>query len=140
MSDTLASALWVTDMMCSTSLHSVAQVSTCMVEAAVSIHPLPGVSEAGFHRRPEYFGIALTRQFLGSTLVRCSLECSNDRIRAYAAQKAGARLVIFINKTLQPATIRLPLRHARRQWLLYGPSIDAKEGTAILEGARKFLA
>lgn len=138
MSDTFASALWVTDMMLD---------FASLGCSGVNLHggsngfytPIAGSLETGFHRRPEYFGIALIRQFIGATLIRCSLECSNDRVRAYAAKKAGARLVVFINKTPQPATIRLPLRHARRQWLLNGPSIDAKEGTAILDGAANSL-
>ena len=137
-SDTLASALWVADMMLDFASFG------C---AGVNLHgggngfytPIAGNLATGFVRRPEYFGIELTKPFLGAALVRSSLDCSSDRVRTYAAKRAGARLILAINKTPQPAQIRLPLPHARREWLLTGPSIDAKEGVTLTERAASSL-
>jgi hypothetical protein len=137
-SDTLASALWVADMMLDFASFG------C---AGVNLHgggsgfytPIAGSLETGFIRRPEYFGIELTKPFLGSTLVRCALECPSDKVRGYAARKANARLVLALNKTRQPAAIRLTLPQASREWLLTGPSIDAKDGVTITERSVRLL-
>jgi hypothetical protein len=129
-SDTLASALWVVDMMLEFAS------AGC---AGVNLHgggsgfytPIAGNLATGFVRRPEYFGMELTKQFLGATLVRSSLACDNNRIRTYAARKAGATLVLAVNKTEQPAAIQTPLRRAHRQWLLTGPAMDAKQDVTL---------
>jgi hypothetical protein len=137
-SDTLASALWVADMMLDFASFG------C---AGVNLHgggsgfytPIAGSIATGFVRRPEDFGMELTKPFLGATLVRCTLDCSSDRVRVYAARKGSARLVLAINKTPQPAAIRLPLAHARREWRLAGPSIDSKDGVTLTEGPVRSL-
>lgn len=131
-SDTLASALWVADMMLD---------FASLGCAGVNLHgggngyytPIAGSVDAGFHRRPEYFGMELVKQFVGATLLKSTLDCSSDRVRAYAARRAGARLIAVVNKTAQPAAIEFPLRRARRQWLLTGPAIDAKQDVTLIE-------
>jgi hypothetical protein len=131
-SDTLASALWVADMMLE---------FASLGCAGVNLHgggngfytPIAGSLAAGFARRPEYFGMKLIKPFIGATLIPTKLDCANDRVRAYAARNAKSRLVIVINKTGQPTAIRTTLRHAHRQWLLTGPTIDAKQGVALTE-------
>ncbi len=131
-SDTLASALWVADMMLD---------FASLGCAGVNLHgggsgfytPIAGSLAAGFERRPEYFGMELIKQFAGATLVRSKLDCANDRVRAYVARNAKSRLVIIINKFNQPAAIRTSLHHAHRQWLLAGPAIDAKQGVTLTE-------
>ncbi len=131
-SDTLASALWVADMMLD---------FASLGCAGVNLHgggsgfytPIAGSLTAGFERRPEYFGMELIKQFAGATLIHSTLECANDRIRAYAARKSGSELVFIINKSDQPAAIHTTLRNARRQWLLTGPAIDAKQGVTLTE-------
>lgn len=137
-SDTLASALWVADMMLD---------FASLGCGGVNLHgggngfytPIAGSLAAGFERRPEYFGMELIKNFAGATLVHSTLECANDRVRAYAAHNAKSTLVIVINKSDQPATIRTPLRHARRQWLLTGSAIDAKQGVTLKEGSANAL-
>ncbi|MGB7267766.1 MAG: hypothetical protein WBC92_19770 [Terracidiphilus sp.] len=132
-SDTLASALWVADMMLEFAFGG------C---AGVNLHgggdgyytPIAGSLATGFVRRPEYFGIQLTRSFLGAAVVPSSLACSNNRIRIYAARKAGKFLLLAINKTRQSAAIQTPIQHARREWHFTGPAIDAKHGIALTEG------
>ncbi len=129
-SDTLASALWVAEVMLD---------FASLGCAGVNLHgggsgfytPIAGGLAAGFERRPEYFGMELIKHFTGATLVHSALECVNDRVRAYAARNAKSTLVIVINKSAQPAAIRTTLRHAHRQWLLTGPSIDAKKGVTL---------
>jgi hypothetical protein len=131
-SDTLASALWAADMMLS---------FASLGCAGVNLHgggngfytPIAGSLGAGFTRRPEYFGMELVKPFTGATLIRSTLDCANDRVRAYAARNAKSGLVIVLNKSDQPATIRTALHHARRQWLLSGTAIDAKQGVTLAE-------
>jgi len=137
-SDTLASALWVADMMLEFASFG------C---AGVNLHgggggyytPIAGSLAAGFTPRPEYFGIELVKQFVGATLVKSTLDCTSDRVRAYAARRAGAQLIAVINKTARPAAIQFPLRRARRQWLLTGPAIDAKQSVVLTESGANLL-
>jgi hypothetical protein len=131
-SDTLASALWVADMMLD---------FASLGCAGVNLHgggngfytPIAGTLAEGFTRRPEYFGVELIKPFTGATLIRSKLDCANDRVRAYAARKSGSAMVLIINKSDQPALIRTTLRRAHRQWLLIGPAIDAKQGVTLTE-------
>jgi hypothetical protein len=131
-SDTLASALWVADMMLD---------FASLGCAGVNLHgggngfytPIAGSLAAGFERRPEYFGMKLVKYIAGATVTDSTLDCTDDRVRAYAARNAKSGLVIVINKSNQPAAIRSTLRHAHRQWLLTGPAIDAKQGVALTE-------
>ncbi len=132
-SDTFASTLWVADMMLDFASFG------C---AGVNLHgggngyytPIAGSMASGFVRRPEYFGMELTKPFLGATLVRTSLECSSDRVRAYAAHKSGAQLVLVINKTDSAVATRMTIEHAHREWRLTGPAIDARQGVSLSEG------
>lgn len=131
-SDTLASALWAADVM----LQFAAAGS-----AGINFHgggngyytPIAGSLKAGFQRRPEFFGMELTKQFVGASIQKSALVCSDDRVRVYAARKAGAQLVLAINKTNQPVAIQTPMRRASTQWTLFGPAIDAKEGVQVLK-------
>jgi hypothetical protein len=137
-SDTLASALWVADMMLD---------FASLGCAGVNLHgggngfytPIAGTLAEGFTRRPEYFGVELIKPFTGATLIRSKLDCANDRVRAYAARKSGSAMVLIINKSDQPALIRTTLRRAHRQWLLTGPDIDAKQGVTLTEGSATAL-
>jgi hypothetical protein len=129
-SDTLASALWVADMM----LEFASLGCT-----GVNLHgggngfytPIAGSLTAGFERRPEYFGMELIKYFAGAVLTKSTLECANDRVRSYAARKSGNALVLTINKSDEPAAIHTALHRAHRQWLLTGPAIDAKQGVTL---------
>ena len=132
-SDTLASALWVVDIM----LHFAA-----MGCAGVNLHgggdgyytPIAGGLTAGFVRRPEFFGMALAKQFAGVAIEESSLVCSSDKVRAYAGTRAGAHCIVAINKTDQPVSMKVPLRNAHEQWLLTGPAIDARQGITLTKG------
>jgi hypothetical protein len=132
-SDTLASALWAADMMLN---------FASLGCAGVNLHgggsgyytPIAGCLAAGFTRRPEYFGMELVKRLVGATLLPSTLACPSDKVRAYTARQSGRKLIAVINKTQQPAEIQLPLRHARRQWLLAGPAIDATQNVALTEG------
>jgi hypothetical protein len=95
--------------------------------------PIAGSLESGFVRRPEFFGMELIKPFVGVSLIRSSLDCSSDRIRAYAARKSKTTILLVMNKTAQPASIHTPLRRAKKQWLLSGPSIDATTGITLVE-------
>jgi hypothetical protein len=131
-SDTLASALWVVDMMLNFASFG------C---AGVNLHgggsgyytPIAGSLATGFVRRPEFFGMELAKHFVGATLLQSTLEPVSDKLRAYVARKAGRRLVLVTNKSGQSVTIQAPLRRARRQSLLAGPAIRATEGVMLTE-------
>ena len=137
-SDTLASALWVADMMLE---------FASLGCAGVNLHgggngyytPIAGTVAQGFTRRPEYFGMELIKHLAGAELIRSKLDCTNDRVRAYAARNAKSTLAIVINKTGQPAAIHTTLRHAQKQWLLAGPAIDAKQGVTLTERSANTL-
>ena len=129
-SDTLASALWVVDMMLN---------FASLGCAGVNLHgggngfytPIAGSLAMGFVRRPEFFGMELAKEFIGATLVRSKLECGSDKLRAYAGEKDGARLLAVINKTEQAAAVRTPVQRSKEEWLLSGPAIDAKSGVSL---------
>ncbi len=129
-SDTLASALWAADVM----LQFAAAGS-----AGINFHgggngyytPIAGSLAAGFHRRPEFYGMELARHFVGATIEQSNLVCANDRVRAYASRKAGAQLILAINKTSQPVAMRTSMHRAAEQWLLSGPLIDATQGVTL---------
>jgi len=130
-SDTLASALWVLEMM----LHF-AELGC----AGVNLHgggngfytPIAGSLQSGFTQRPEYFGMELAKEFMGATLVQSTLECSsNNRVRAYVGEKDGALLVLAINKTEQTIAMKTPLHRVREQCELSGTAIDAKQGVML---------
>jgi hypothetical protein len=134
-SDTLASALWSANVMLQFA------AAGC---AGVNMHgggngyytPIAGSIAAGFSRRPEYFGMQLAERFSGSTLLQTTLQCSNDRVRAYAAEKAGSLQLVLINKTEQAISVAttLPKRRGNRQaetWTLSGPAMDRKDGVAL---------
>jgi hypothetical protein len=101
--------------------------------------PIAGSLAAAFERRPEYFGMELIKPFTGATLVRTSLDCADDRVRAYAARSTKSTLAIVINKTGKAALIRTGLRRAHRQWLPTGPAIDAKHGVTLTESRANAL-
>lgn len=137
-SDTLASALWAEDMM----LHFAA--FGC---AGVNLHgggngfytPVAGSLGTGFVRRPEYFGMKLANQFAGAAMVRCTIACQSDRVRAYAARKGSDLLVAVINKGEQAVKIQTPFHGAHRQWRLTGPAVDARQGVSIEESRASVL-
>ena len=129
-SDTLASALWAVD-----SMLRFASLGC----AGVNLHgggngyytPIAGSLAGGFTRRPEFFGMKLARELVGATLVQTSLQCGSDRVSAYVARKDRAELLLAINKTSQPLTMRAPMRKCHAHWLLTGPAIDARDGVTL---------
>jgi len=131
-SDTLASALWVADMM----LHFAS-----LGCAGVNLHgggngfytPIAGSLATGLVRRPEFFGMKLCREFVGATLLKTDLQCESDRVSVYAGTKGRQHFIVAINKTDQSLMMHLPMRHAHHQWLLSGPSIDARQGVTLTE-------
>lgn len=129
-SDTHASALWGADAM----LHFAAQGSVGM-----NLHgggfghytPIAGSPSKGYTRRPVFYGMLLAREFFGATLVDAKIECTSDRVTAYAGEKNGRKILMIVNKTDEPVAVRLPVSHVREVLVLDGPSLDAKEGTTI---------
>lgn len=129
-SDTLASALWVLDVML-----NFAELGC----AGVNLHgggngfytPIVGGLRSGFTRRPEFFGMKLAKEFVGATMLRCKLECENDRVRAYAGQRGHSRVMVVINKTEQEVAVKTQLRRSHEHWLLTGPAMDAKEDVTL---------
>jgi hypothetical protein len=131
-SDTLASALWVVDTMLAFAS------AGC---AGVNLHgggngyytPIAGSMAQGFVRRPEFRGTNFASTFAGATLVKTTLACSDERVRAYAGHNLGFYLVLAINKTEKRVRMKIPVRRSDEQGLLSGPAIDAREGVTIVE-------
>ena len=134
-SDTLASALWGVDAM----LHFAACGSM-----GVNMHgggmghyaPIVGSPSQGFSRRPLFYGMLLAKEFFGATLVESKLDCSSDRVRAYAATAGAKKLLLVVNKTDAPVTVKLPVHHAHEVLVLNGPAMDAKDGVVITKSAK----
>ena len=131
-SDTLASALWVADMMLDFA------VGGC---AGVNLHgggngfytPIAGSVAEGFHKRPEFYGMMLAQQFVGTTIVGSKLECSSDKVRAYAAVKGGKRMVVVINKTDSSVAVKIPQMRVTTALQLSGSALNAKAGVSLIE-------
>ena len=132
-SDTLASALWVVDMMMDFA------AGGC---AGVNLHgggkgfytPIAGSLAEGFVRRPEFFGMMLAQEFVGGTVVSSRLECGDADVRAYAALKDGEKMVLLVNKTEREVEVRVPMERAKARWVLSGPGMGAKEGVGVVKG------
>ena len=129
-SDTLASALWAADMMLDFASGG------C---AGVNLHgggngfytPIAGSLATGFTTRPEYLGMQLAKEFVGATLLATKLDSQSDKLSAYAAIKDGAHILLAINKTDQPATLKVPLQQAKSQAFLTGSALDQKSGVTL---------
>jgi hypothetical protein len=134
-SDTLASALWGADVMLQFA------AAGC---AGVNMHgggngfytPIAGSISTGFSQRPEYFGMQLAERFSGSTLLQTTLQCSSDRVRAYAAERNERLQIVVINKTDQPLSISATLPKSSvgqppEIWVLGGPALDEKQGVTL---------
>ena len=137
-SDTFAGALWAADVLLQFAAGGCS--GACLHGGGSGFYtPIAGSLAAGFVRRPEFYGMKIFRPFVGATIVRATLDCANDRLRAYAARRSGSALTIVINKTDQPATIRTSLHGAHKQWQLTAPAIDAKQGVTLTAGATTAL-
>ena len=75
----------------------------------------------------------MVKPLLGATLLKSTLECDNDKVRAFASKKGSDRFVVTVNGTERPVVIQMKSGRARREWLLTGPAIDAKEGVSLAE-------
>src|SRR5581483_8435353 len=125
-SDAFASALWAADY----SLR-VAQAGF----AGVNLHgggegyyaPVTGEPNAT-KLRPEYYGMQLAQQFAGATFVSASVANAQD-VNAYAARRKDALLMAVVNKSSDPAQVKLRAGVAKSTecWKLTAPSLDAKE-------------
>lgn len=131
-SDAHASALWGADAM----LHFAELGSVGMnLHGGGMGHytPIAGSPSKGFERRPLFYGMLLSKEFFGATLVETKIECGSERVTAYAGEKKGARLVMVVNKTNEPVEVKLPVTRARSVLTLDGPSLEAKSGTRIAQ-------
>jgi hypothetical protein len=133
-SDAFASALWAADY----SLR-VAQAGF----AGVNLHgggegyyaPITGEPNAT-KLRPEYYGMQFAQQFAGARFVSASIADAHD-VNAYAARGKDALLVAVVNKSSNPAQVRVRARAAKPTecWKLTAPSLDAKEGVRFARAA-----
>jgi hypothetical protein len=129
-SNTLASALWVVDVML-----EFAQ-GGC---AGMNLHgggnglytPIAGNIADGFERRPEFYGMLLVKEFVGASLIASTLVCSDPGVKAYIANKNGQQMMLVVNKTQRPVAVKGPMTHARSRLTLSGPTIDAKDGVDV---------
>jgi hypothetical protein len=131
-SDTFASALWVADVM----LHFAA-----LGCAGMNLHgggngfytPIAGSLQQGFTRRPEFYGMLMMREFVGTKLMECTLQNTNSQVRAHAAERDGTVQILVSNPTEDALFLQTPLRHAHTQWTLSAPSLDAKQNVTLTQ-------
>ena len=130
-SDTFASALW-----CASYLLG------CMGRGWVgaNLHgggngfytPIAGAPSTGFSRRPEFFGVQFLRSCLGTRVQPVVLTAGDRDVEAFVVEDGGKTEFIFINKTAQAVSFRLPngvtVSASRR---LQAPALNAKEGVQI---------
>ncbi len=132
-SDTHASALWCGDMMLQFAKAGCRGVN--MHGGGNGFYtPIAGSMSAGFVRRPEFYGMLLAQQFVGSILANTRLQSVSDRVTAYAASGAdGKKMAVVFNKTVQPLQLEMSgdIRWGRRGLLLTGPSLESKDGTVL---------
>jgi hypothetical protein len=134
-SDAFASALWAADY----SLR-VAQAGY----AGVNLHgggegyyaPITGEPNAT-KLRPEYYGMQLVQRFAGTTFIGVSLAGDARDVTAYAARGKDALLVAAVNKSSNPAQIRLRGGGTRSMecWTLTAPSLDAKDDVQFVQAS-----
>jgi hypothetical protein len=129
-SDTLASALWCTDMMLRFAQYG---------WSGVNLHgggngfytPIAGSPSAGFTRRPEYFGIQFIQSLLGSALLPVTLTGANPRVSAYALQSGSTQRIVVINASTTSASIDMPKPVKPTSTMLTGPSLTSTSGISI---------
>jgi len=137
-SNTLASALWVVDVMLEFA------VGGC---AGMNLHgggnglytPIAGSIAAGFERRPEFYGMLLAKEFVGASLIASTLVCDDADVKAYVASKNGRLMALVVNKTEKMVAMKVPINHAKSQWTLSGPAIDARSGVSLAHSAGNTL-
>jgi hypothetical protein len=130
-SDTFASALWCADTMLR---------FAALGFSGVNLHgggngiyaPIVGSPSQGFSRRPEFFGMQFVQQVAGASLRPSHLETPDDRVTGYVFTKDHNELVALINKTDQPIGVATPMKRATSQWTLTAPSLDSKDGVALV--------
>jgi len=132
-SDTLASALWVVDMMLQ--FASAGCVGVNLHGGGNGFYtPIAGSVGKGFVRRPEFFGMEMAKEFVGASLVSSALVCGDDKVRAYVAEKGGGLLSVVTNKTERALNVTLPVKRAKSVLVLTGPAMSAKDGVSLAAG------
>jgi len=130
-SDTFASALW-----CADTLLRFAALGF----SGVNLHgggngvysPIVGSPAQGFIRRPEFFGIQFAQQIAGAQVRPSHLQTPDDRITGYVLRKGHDDFVALINKTDRAVSVATPLKRATAQWTLRAPTLESKEGVALI--------
>jgi hypothetical protein len=133
-SETLASALWVVEMMMKCASHGCSGVN--LHGGGNGIYtPIAGSALQGFTRRPVFYGMKLLAPLNGANIISSNLDSLEPRISAYVADRAGTRFIVAINKSAKPTRIQVPLRSAHTQTVLGGTAIDAKDGVHLIPRA-----
>ena len=127
-SDTFASALWAGEF--SFLNASWGAVGVTFHGGGKAIYtPIAGDPKAGFTARPDYYGILLASQFMGSQLIACDLGPTHVNLKAYAAMKSGATMVALFNND-KSKDVRVNLATSSGDislWPLLAPALDAKD-------------
>jgi hypothetical protein len=134
-SDTFASALWVTDFML-----TVAQAGA----TGVNLHgggnglytPIAGSSREGYTARPIYYGMLMARPLLGSTLLHAEMNAGERNVAAYAARNQNTLQIVVVNREHAPFACRLvapafALETHANIWRLEAPAVSSKTGVTL---------
>ncbi len=140
-SDTLASALWGLDFLCTL---AVANAAGANLETGVnqlgfvsSYSPIDDNQPGSFTTKPLYYGMLAFAQASRGRRVSVEYDAAGMNIKAYAVRGDDGRLAItLINKEARTAaSIRIAMAAAQfsrgRILRLTGPSLDSKNGIAL---------
>jgi hypothetical protein len=133
-SDTFASALWSGEFCLLNGSWGAAGVTFHGGGKAVYT-PIAGDLKAGFTARPDYYGILLASQFLGSQLIASDLNAAGANLKAYAAIKGrGAVVAIFNNDKDKDADVSINTKVKTASiWRLTAPALDAKTDVTLAD-------
>lgn len=131
-SDTFASALWCADTMLRFASYGWSGIN--LHGGGNGIYsPIVGSAEAGFSRRPEYFGIQFARRFTGAQFLTCALAPASPHVTAYALQLDRRTHVAILNKGEAPIRLTLPALPTGHATTLTAPAIDRLDGIQLAE-------
>lgn len=91
--------------------------------------PIAGDAREGYYARPLYYGLLLARHFEGARFIDASLTSTDIHLTAYAAERAGRRMVAVFNKDLQhDAGLQIDMADTRAcramVWRMSAPTIE----------------
>ncbi len=92
--------------------------------------PVVGTPQAGFTRRPLYFGTRFAAELVGATFLDTHAP-TDPMLGFYALRQDGRDRIVAINKRATAKTVRLPAAAWGQAMVLSGPSATARDATVL---------